>query len=68
MTLQEYLDYIGWSLSDLSRAANVDFITARKALSGERISRRSARAIAQALADALNRPIHVGDIVGLQLA
>ncbi len=52
---------------ELARAAGLDDQTIRNAESGQRISVKTARAIAQALSDALGRTIQVRDIEGLQV-
>jgi len=54
-------------VSELARAAGVDDQTIRNAESGQRIYAKTARAIAQALSEALGKPIQVRDIDGLQV-
>lgn len=67
MTLQQYCDYLGWNQAELGRQANIDKRTAGRALDGEQISPGVARAIAQALSQALGRTIYVGMIEGLNI-
>jgi transcriptional regulator with XRE-family HTH domain len=55
------------NVPDLARAAGVDPQTIRNAESGQRISARTAKAIADALSAQLGRTIHVKDIEGLQV-
>jgi len=54
-------------IPELARAAGVDDQTIRNAEAGQRINVRTARAIAQALSDALGRTIRVQEIEGLQV-
>ncbi len=68
MTLKEYLAQLGWTATDLSRYANINVRTARKAVVGETVSNKVAQAIARAISDAMGKLIHVGDIEGLKLA
>lgn len=68
MTLNEYLTYLGWTVTDLARAASINYRTASKAVNGEPVSSKAAQAIASALSDALGRLIHVGDITGLKVS
>lgn len=55
------------NIPELARAAGVDAQTIRNAESGKRISVKTARAIAQALSDALGRTLRVQDIEELQV-
>lgn len=67
MTLKDYLTQLGWTATDLSRYANINVRTARKAVVGETISNKVAQAIARAISEAMGKLIHVGDIEGLHL-
>jgi transcriptional regulator with XRE-family HTH domain len=67
MTLTDLRESVPMNIPELARAAGVDAQTIRNAESGQRISVKSARAIAQALSDALGRTIQVRDIEGLQV-
>ena len=64
-TLNEWLAQLGWSISDLSRQADINFRTAKRAVEGDEIAHKSARAIAAALSQATGKVIQVGDIRGL---
>jgi transcriptional regulator with XRE-family HTH domain len=68
MTLTDLRESVPLNIPELARAAGVDAQTIRDAESGQRISVKSARALAQALSDALGRNIQVRDIVGLQVS
>jgi transcriptional regulator with XRE-family HTH domain len=67
MTLTELRESVPMSIPDLARAAGVDDQTIRNAESGQRIYAKTARAIAQALSEALGRPIQVREIEGLKV-
>ncbi len=67
MTLTEMRESVPMNIPELARAAGVDDMTIRNAENGQRISAKSARAIAQALSEALGRTIQVRDIEGLQV-
>ncbi len=67
MTLTELRESVPMNIPDLARAAGVDPQTIRNAEAGQRISARTAKAIADALSDALGRTIRVRDIDGLQV-
>jgi transcriptional regulator with XRE-family HTH domain len=67
MTLTELRESVPMNIPELARAAGVDAQTIRNAESGQRISVKSARAIAQALSEALGRTIRVQDIDSLQV-
>ncbi len=67
MTLKDYLTRLGWTATDLSRYANINVRTARKAVTGEIISNRVAQAIARAISEAMGKLIHVGDIEELHI-
>ncbi len=55
------------SVPELARAAGIDPQTLRNAESGQRISARVARTIAEALSEALGRTITYRDIEGLDV-
>ena len=67
MTLTELRESVPVNIPDLARAAGVDPQTIRNAEAGQRISARTAKAIADALSNMLGRTIHVKDIDGLQV-
>lgn len=61
-TLQQLLFEANLSLGQWSRAANVDFKTARKAVSGQPVRPLKAHALLRVLSTALGRKIEVNDI------
>lgn len=65
MTLNEYLQHLGWNLSDFCRYADINPATARKAVTDGIVSARTARKIAEALSQAMGKVIFPGDIQGL---
>jgi DNA-binding XRE family transcriptional regulator len=67
LNLTELRESVPMGIPELARAAGVDDQTIRNAESGQRINVRTARAIAQALSDALGRTIRVQEIEGLQV-
>jgi len=67
MTLTELRESVPMGIPELARAAGVDDQTIRNAESGQRVNIRTARAIAQALSDALGRTVQVQEIDGLQV-
>jgi len=67
MTLTELRESVPMNIPELARAAGVDDQTIRNAESGQRVNVKTARAIAEALSNALRRPIQVRDIDGLQV-
>jgi transcriptional regulator with XRE-family HTH domain len=67
MTLAELRESVPVNIPDLAKAAGLDPQTIRNAEAGQRISARSAKAIADALSSLLNRPIHVREIDGLKV-
>jgi DNA-binding XRE family transcriptional regulator len=67
MNLTELRESVPMNIPELARAAEVDAQTIRNAENGQRISVKSARAIAQALSDSLGKTIQVRDIEGLQV-
>lgn len=67
MTLTKLRESVPMNIPELARAAGVDSQTIRNAENGQRISVKTARAIAQALSEALGRPIQVRDIDDLQV-
>ncbi len=67
MNLTELRESVPMNIPELARAAGIDAQTIRNAESGQRISVKTARAIAQALSEALGRTIRVQDIDSLQV-
>ena len=67
MTLTELRETVPMNIPDLARAAGVDAQTIRNAEAGQRVSAKTAKAIADALSEALGETIRVRDIDGLQV-
>ena len=67
MTLSQHCRNLGWDAAELARRAGINARTARKALDGDPVTARVARAIAQALTEALGRIVTVGNIDGLNV-
>lgn len=67
MTLTELRESVPINIPDLARAAGIDAQTIRNAEAGQRISARTAKAIADALSGLLGRTVHVKDIDGLKV-
>ena len=67
MTLTELRESVPMNIPELARASGVDDQTIRNAENGQRIYAKTARAIAEALSNALGRTIRVHDIDGLQV-
>lgn len=67
MTLREYRELLTWSQADLARRAGLNNQTVSKAEAGEVIAAKSARAICEALSQALYRTITTKDIEGLNV-
>ena len=67
MNLTEWRKSVPMTVSELAHAAGVEDQTIRNAESGQRINLKTARAIAQALSDALGRIVQIQDIDGLQV-
>lgn len=66
-TLTQLRESVPINVPDLARAAGLDPQTIRNAETGQRISARSAKAIADALSEMLGKTIRVQDIEGLQV-
>jgi len=67
VTLTELRESVPVNIPDLARAAGLDPQTIRNAEAGQRISARSAKAIADALGGFLERPVRVQEIEGLKV-
>ena len=67
MTLTELRESVPMGIPELAKAANVDPQTIRNAEAGQHIYAKTARAIAEALSEALGRTIQVRDIDGLKV-
>lgn len=65
MRLNEYCYRLGWDVPKLARAAAIDVRTARKAIDGQAVTPRVARAIAAALTEELKQRVLPGEIEGL---
>lgn len=73
MNLAQYLDKFSWSQVDLAREAGISVHCVRRALAGERIARRNAQKIVEALDRKFQTQgpkghIAMGSIKGLQIA
>jgi hypothetical protein len=62
MKLGGYLDTLSWSQAELSRRAKVSVGSISRALAGDRVSRRVADAIVQALSKGLGRRLTLDDV------
>jgi len=67
MQLHNYIEYLGWSTSDLASKAKINRNTARRALARETIHPRTAQKIAAALTVALGTSVQPGDIEDLHI-
>jgi hypothetical protein len=67
MKIQGYMQYLGWSITDLHRNAEISLVTARRAVRGKTIRPFVAQKIAKALTDALGTPVMPGDIEDLHI-
>lgn len=67
MNLTELRESIPMSINELAREAGVDPATIRSAEAGQRVNAKTARAIAEAISEALGQTIRVRDIKGLQV-
>jgi transcriptional regulator with XRE-family HTH domain len=67
MRLADHLDTLCWSQRDLARNAKVSAQSVSRALSGERVSRRIALAILQAVSVGYGRKMTIDDIVDLKI-
>lgn len=65
MTLNQYLQFLAWSLSDLCRNADIEMPTARRAVREGITSARTAQKIAAAFSKAMGQDIKPGNIIGL---
>ena len=65
MNVAQYCNLIGWGQGDLAQHAKINFRTAHKAYTGQSVSRKAARKIAEALSEAIGKRILVGEIDGL---
>jgi hypothetical protein len=62
MPIRELCDELGWDITTLSRMANINYRSARKAYEGREISNRIKRNICAAFSAAFGREIRPGDI------
>jgi transcriptional regulator with XRE-family HTH domain len=65
--LQEYMNYLGWSITDLARKSEISLVTARRAVRGKAIRPFVAQKIAKALTSALGTPVMPGDLEDLKI-
>ncbi|MBV8801898.1 MAG: XRE family transcriptional regulator [Gammaproteobacteria bacterium] len=68
MKLEDYLNKLSWSQTDLARNADIAVITATHALEGKTVKRFVATKIASALSEALGRKVEVSEIDGLKIS
>lgn len=61
-TVKEHCDYLGWSINELSRRANIDYRSAHKAYNDQSVSGKVKQSIAAAIGSALGEVVNVGDI------
>ena len=62
MTVKQHCEYLGWSINELSRRANIDYRSAHKAYSGDDVSGKVKQKIAKAISDATGQTIQPGEI------
>ena len=69
MTLQEYCKFFGWDIKEMAQQSRIDRKTASKAYHGEPVTPGVARAIAQAITEALHNGtvVYPGSIEGLNI-
>lgn len=67
MTLDEYRKECGWSMLEMAKRAKIDFGTLKRAITGEAITAKSAKAITTLLSSELKRPISIRDLEGLNV-
>jgi hypothetical protein len=65
--IEGYMQYLGWSITDLSRNADISLVTARRVVRGKVIRPFIAQRIAKALTTALDTPVMPGDIEDLNI-
>ncbi len=66
MTLNQYCDYLGWTIAQLARESGINWQTASNAIDGLSVTRSVARKIASAISAAMGQTVHPGDIVDLK--
>lgn len=67
MTLEEYRQQYGWSVSEMARRANMDYATLKKAIDGDTVSARTARSLAEFLSKETGTTVRIQDITGLNV-
>ncbi len=67
MKLEEYLDKLVWTQTDLAKNAGIAVVTVTNALEGKSVKRYIAVKIASALSSALGVKVEVHDIEGLSV-
>jgi len=67
MTLDDYRKECGWSILEMAKRANIDFGTMKRAISGETITARSAKAIVKAISEEMKQTVSIRDIEGLNI-
>lgn len=65
MTLEEYRQQFAWSVSEMARKAGLDHGTMKRALDGENVSAKTARALANMLSRETGQTVLWNDIQGL---
>lgn len=61
-TVKEHCLYLGWSVAELSRQADINYRTAAKAYHGISLEPRSQQKIAAAFSKVYGQRLNVGDI------
>jgi transcriptional regulator with XRE-family HTH domain len=67
MRLGEYLDQLCWSQADLARAAGVSTSSVKRALSGQKLTRRVAAKILGAIRKETRQNMSLADISDLRV-
>lgn len=65
MTLEGYMNYLGWSIAEMARQAGMNTRTVTRALNGEMVRPQTARKLAQGLEKGMGKRVFPGDIEGL---
>lgn len=65
MTLEGYMNFLGWSIAELSRQGHMNERTVTRALNGEAVRAKTARKLAEALSNGMGKRVLPGNIEGL---